>query len=72
VATVVPIIDDATGEQVVDAVTGYPMWLVTGDETGMVKLGDVCAVTDFVPLALPATGDGTAAPLVDEDDMLVP
>jgi hypothetical protein len=36
------------------------MWLVSGDDSGMIVLGTPCPRAD-VPLALPATGDGSTA-----------
>ncbi|HLZ26122.1 MAG TPA: hypothetical protein VKV73_02265 [Chloroflexota bacterium] len=55
-----PILDAVTGQQMVDKATGLQMWLTMGDDSGVVSLGTPCPRAD-VPLALPATGDGSTA-----------
>jgi hypothetical protein len=62
-ASVVALVNQETGEQVVDKATGLPMWLKADEENGLVVLGMGCAVQ--TPTFLPATGDGTAAPFVE-------
>jgi len=54
--------------------TGLPMWLTTGDDSGLITLGMACGpiAGPETPLGLPATGDGTAATFVDGDASLVP
>jgi hypothetical protein len=41
----VPILDEY-GEHVRDAETGYPAWLIPGDDTGTVMLGEACPIQD--------------------------
>jgi len=69
-ASVVAIMSQETGEQLVDQATGLPMWLKADDNTGVIVLGMACAVQ--IPTFLPATGDGTAAPFVEDYSDTVP
>jgi hypothetical protein len=66
----VAVLDQNTGEQAVDQATGLPMWLMAGQDNGMVVLGMACSVP--APLALPATGDGTTAPVVEDGSDAAP
>ena len=69
-ASMVPLIDGATGEQRVDLATGLPMWLMPDDASGLVVLGMACAVQ--TPTFLPATGDGSTVPFVEDYSDAVP
>ncbi len=69
-ASVVALVNPDTGEQVVDQTTGLPMWLKADEDNGLVVLGMACAVQ--TPTFLPATGDGTAAPFVEDYSDTVP
>jgi hypothetical protein len=66
----VALVNPDTGEQVVDQATGLPMWLKADEGNGLVVLGMACAVQ--APTFLPATGDGTAAPFVEDYSDTVP
>ena len=59
------MIDAETGEQRIDLATGLPMWLRADDDSGVVVLGMACEVVQ-TPTFLPATGDGSAAPFVED------
>ena len=60
-----------TGEQLVDQATGLPMWLMLDDNSGVVVLGIACPVVQ-TPTFLPATGDGSAAPFVEDYSDAIP
>ena len=69
-ASVVAMLNQDTGEQLIDTATGLPMWLIVDDETGVVKLGMACPAQ--TPTFLPATGDGSAAPFVEDYSDTIP
>ena len=64
-ASVVPVMDQTTGQQAMDQGTGLPMWLQAGQDNGVVVLGNLCDVQ--IPTGLPDTGDGTAATVVTNE-----
>jgi hypothetical protein len=64
------MINQQTGEQLVDQATGLPMWQRVDDETSVVLLGMACPAQ--TPTFLPATGDGTTAPFVEDYSDAVP
>jgi hypothetical protein len=70
-ASIVALVDQETGEQMIDKITGLPMWLRAEDDSGVVVLGTACAVVQ-TPAFLPATGDGTAAPFVEDYSEIMP
>jgi hypothetical protein len=69
-ASIVALLNQETGEQLVDQATGLPMWLKAEDDGGQVVLGMACAVQ--TPTFLPATGDGSTVPIVDDYSDAVP
>ena len=63
ITSMMSLLDANTGEQARDQSTGLQMWLIVGDDSGMVLLGTACEGPVLVPLGLPPTGDGTAPTL---------